>query len=56
MLCGDFNSRTASEQDFVSFDNDANLDLLHYEVANTVPRISQNRIINTNGRKLLDAN
>ena len=56
MLCGDFNSRTASEQDFVIFDNDVNLDLLpsDYEVDNTLPRFSQDRIINTNGRKLLE--
>ena len=56
LLCGDLNSRTGSEQDFVIFDNDVNMDLLpdDYEVDENLQRFSQDSSININGRKLLD--
>ena len=56
LLCGDLNRRTGSEQDFVIFDNDINLDLLpdDYEVDENLQRFSQDCSININGRKLLD--
>ena len=56
LLCGDLNSRTGSEQDFVIFDNDVNMDLLpdDYEADENLQRFSQDSSININGRKLLD--
>ena len=41
---------------YVIFDNDANIDILptDYETDEVMPRSSQDKIINANGRKLLD--
>ena len=56
MICGDFNSRIGNEKDYVIFDNDANIDILSidYETDEGMPRSSQDKIINADGRKLLD--
>lgn len=56
LICGDFNSRIGNEKDYVIFDNDANIDILpiDYVPDDISPRFSQDHIINTNGRKLLD--
>ena len=56
LICGDFNSRIGNEKDYVIFDNDANIDILpiDYETDEAMSRSSQDKIINANGRKLLD--
>ena len=56
LICGDFNSRTGSEHDFVIFDNNDNIEVLpeDYVLDEYISRPSQDKIINTNGRKLLD--
>lgn len=56
MICGDFNCRTGTEPDFVVFDNDAISDFLPdgYQIDENFLRFSQDKILNTNGRKLLD--
>ena len=56
LICGDFNSRIGNEKDYVIFDNDANIDIfpIDYETDEVMPRSSQDKIINANGRKLLD--
>lgn len=54
-ICGDLNSRVGTEQDFVIYDNRKN-DLLpdDYVPDDFLLRNSQDKIINANGRKLLD--
>lgn len=56
LICGDFNSRIGNENDYVIFDNDANIDILpiDYVPDDITPRFSQDNITNANGRKLLD--
>ena len=55
LTCGDFNSRIGNETDYVIFYNDANIGILpiDYETDEVVPRSSQDKVINANGRKLL---
>ena len=54
--CGDFNHRIGHERDYVVFDNVANMDILSidYVVDECISRSSQDKTINSNGRKLLD--
>ena len=56
LICGDLNSRFGNEKDYVVFDNDANIEILpiDYNIDVHIPRFSQDSIVNTNGRKLLD--
>ena len=56
MICGDFNSRTSTCQDFVIYDNDANTHALPYDyiIDENLPRFSEDHIINQNGRRLLE--
>ena len=56
LICGDLNSRVGNEKDYVVFDNDANIIILpiDYNIDVHIPRFSQDSIVNTNGRKLLD--
>ena len=56
LICGDFNSRTGTEPDFVPFDNVANIEMLpvDYQVDENLSRYSQDKVVNANGRKLLD--
>ena len=55
LVCGDFNSRTGNEGDYVFFDNDTNIDILppDYQIDAAITRCSEDKKINTNGRKLL---
>ena len=52
LICGDFNSRTGTENDFVVFDNNANIDVLpdDYLIDEFLTRFSQDHVINSNGR------
>ena len=56
LICADFNSRTGTENDFVVFDNNANMGVLldDYLIDEFLTRFSQDHVINSNGRKLLD--
>ena len=56
MVCGDFNSRTSTCQDFLNYDNDANTHALPYDyiIDENLPRLSEDHIINQNGRRLLE--
>ena len=56
MICGDFNSRIGAEKDYVVFDSYANIDVLpaDYETDESLSRVSQDRVVNRNGRKLLE--
>ncbi|MCG8047977.1 MAG: hypothetical protein JAY66_20205 [Candidatus Thiodiazotropha taylori] len=56
LICGDLNSRIGNEKDYVVFDTTANIDVLppDYEVDENIARSSQDKVINTNGRKLLE--
>ena len=56
MICGDFNSRTSTNLDFVLYDNDANIHALpsDYTIDENLPRFSQDYITNQNGRNLLE--
>ena len=49
------NSRTRCEHDFVVFDNYDNIDVLptDYVMDTNIQRMSQDKVINMNGRKLL---
>lgn len=55
MICGDLNSRVGTEPDFVILDNSRN-DVLpeDYLPDDFLPRQSEDKIVNLNGRKLLD--
>ena len=55
LICGDFNSRTGTEHDFVILDN-SNNDMLpdDYVPDEFLARFTYDKTINTNGRKLLD--
>lgn len=56
LICGDFNSRTGLEPDFVIFDEAINVPVLpdDYETDAALTRFSQDKIVNSNGRKLLE--
>ena len=56
LICGDLNSRTGTEQDYVIFDNYDNIDILpnDYVTDTYLQRHSQDKIVNMNGRKLLE--
>ena len=56
LICGDFSSRTGIEQDFVNFDNMAKCTFVpdEYVLDDNILRFSQDDVIHTNGRKLLD--
>ncbi|MEW8548380.1 MAG: reverse transcriptase family protein, partial [Candidatus Thiodiazotropha sp.] len=56
MICGDFNSRTGIESDYVIFDEALNIPVLpdDYETDDALVRFSQDKCVNTNGRKLLE--
>ena len=56
IVCGDFNSRTSTCQDFVIYDNNANTHALPYGyiIDENLPRFSEDHIINQNGRWLLE--
>ena len=56
LICGDFNSRIGAEKDYVVFDSYANIDVLpaDYETDESLSRVSQDRVVNRNGRKLLE--
>ena len=56
LICGDFNSRTGLEPDYVSFDEAINVPVLpdDYETDAALVRLSQDKNVNSNGRKLLD--
>ena len=55
LICGDMNSRTGTENDFVTLDN-LNNDMLpeDYVTDDFMARFSEDKSINSNGRKLLD--
>lgn len=55
LICGDFNSRVGVEHDFVILDN-TNNDYLpdDYVPDDFLPRVSEDKKVNANGRKLLD--
>lgn len=56
MICGDFNSRTGLEPDYVIFDEAINVPVLpdDYETDAALARFSQDKNVNSNGRKLLE--
>ena len=56
LICGDLNSRTGIEPDYVVYDNPDNIPVLpeDYVSDTAFDRFSHDRFINTNGRKLLD--
>ena len=56
LVCGDLNGRTGTEPDCVIFDNAVNVPILpdDYEADTVLQRFSQDHIVNSNGRKLLE--
>lgn len=56
LICGDFNSRTGTEPDYVIYDNAVNIPVLpdDYEIDTALNRYSQDHIVNANDRKLLE--
>lgn len=56
IICGDFNSRTGTDIDYVYYDNIFNIHALpdDYVIDEELFRYSQDKIINSNGRKLLE--
>ena len=56
MICGDLNSRTGTSEDYVIYDNKANIHVLpdDYVTDEGLKRFSQDKLLNQNGRKLLE--
>ena len=57
LVCGDFNSRTALSPDYVLNDNSSHIPLPDDYIADdqsVIPRQNSDKVINNNGRKLID--